>query len=647
MTAQSIKNYHCGSLSYTKIGLVMLFAWLLWGDFCFMLMQTVVPSVLPLKLKALGGSDFVIAMIMTTLPSILNMTVCPYVSFKSDRYRSKWGRRIPFILCTLPFLVLCLVGLGFGENVADFLKAHVVAAAATSPATVAILVLGTFMVLFAFFDMFVASVFYYLFNDVVPPQFLGRFVGCFRIVSGLAAALYNYFVFRYAETHMREIFIGAAFMYLIGIGAMCFMVKEGEYPPVDESTQKRSRGLEGVKTFLKESFSCKFYLTKFFYTTTVCSAGVASTFLVFFYKDMGLTLDDIGKANGILAMAGIGAMYFAAIFVDRWHPLRMIAYSSVFSVIFGVAPWVWIFVSMPPHWFFWLYLMGMGMILAFYNQLYGAAAFPADMRLHPKSRFGQFCSAQALLRSCGVMLSGLLFGVIFDALKKFFPESPEFAYRFIFAWTAVCYALAAFFAIWLYAQWRERGGDERFSPPAPWSPSGVEEEEQAPFVGPQTRWLKLALHVMTAVFAVSLLYLIPEIWWLKRIGWSAAASWHLTAILPCAAILLGGWLWTAWAVKRDIALVKKGESPKLGIPHHGVPLAMSFALLALLGIWIGMTLAAIHFDKESSAIVFGVGNLITNALLLGAMNLLRWVERGYPAMLDYDGRKETVETPDA
>ena len=31
--------YHCGPLTYTKLGLVMLFAWLLWGDFCFTLME--------------------------------------------------------------------------------------------------------------------------------------------------------------------------------------------------------------------------------------------------------------------------------------------------------------------------------------------------------------------------------------------------------------------------------------------------------------------------------------------------------------------------------------------------------------------------------------------------------------------------------
>ena len=38
--------------------------------------------------------------------------------------------------------------------------------------------------------------------------------------------------------------------------------------------------------------------------------------------------------------------------------------------------------------------------------------------------------------------------------------------------------------------------------------------------------------------------------------------------------------------------------------------------------------------------VFGIGNLITNALVIIAVLVLRRLERGYDPMLDYDGRKE-------
>ncbi len=95
ISAEGRKLYHCGPLTYTKAGLAILFAWLLWGDFCFTLMEAVVPNILPLKLKALGASNTTMAVILSALPSVLTMTICPYVSSTSDRHRGRWGRRIP------------------------------------------------------------------------------------------------------------------------------------------------------------------------------------------------------------------------------------------------------------------------------------------------------------------------------------------------------------------------------------------------------------------------------------------------------------------------------------------------------------------------------------------------------------------------
>jgi hypothetical protein len=58
-------KYHCGTLIYTKAGLAIIFAWLLWGDFCLTLMEAVVPSVLPLKLKSLGCSNWMMGLILS------------------------------------------------------------------------------------------------------------------------------------------------------------------------------------------------------------------------------------------------------------------------------------------------------------------------------------------------------------------------------------------------------------------------------------------------------------------------------------------------------------------------------------------------------------------------------------------------------
>ena len=70
-------RYALGTLSYTKMGLVSLFAWLLWGDFCFQVMESLNPAIIPLKLRALAAPNWVIALIMVTLPGILIMSISP------------------------------------------------------------------------------------------------------------------------------------------------------------------------------------------------------------------------------------------------------------------------------------------------------------------------------------------------------------------------------------------------------------------------------------------------------------------------------------------------------------------------------------------------------------------------------------------
>jgi hypothetical protein len=50
------KTYRVGTLIYTTKGLAILFLWLLWGDFCYTILEAVVPRILPLLMKSLDTS---------------------------------------------------------------------------------------------------------------------------------------------------------------------------------------------------------------------------------------------------------------------------------------------------------------------------------------------------------------------------------------------------------------------------------------------------------------------------------------------------------------------------------------------------------------------------------------------------------------
>ena len=643
MDSEKEKTYHCGTLTYTKVGLFVLFAWLLWGDFCFTMMEAVVPSILPLKLKDLGCSNWLMGLILTTAPGILNMTVCPYVSFKSDRYRSKWGRRIPFIIWTMPFLCASLALMGMGDDLCGMLQRNSEFLRSFAPATITIVLIAFFLIMFQFFNMFVGSVFCYLFNDVVPAQFLARFMGAFRIVGTGAGALYNFFIFQFAESHMREIFVGAALLYLVGFGMACLMIKEGEYPPPEGENDSSGKGLKGIKTFFRESFSHKFYWFKFLSTSFSAIVGAIGMFSIFFNREMGLSLDQIGKINAIGSIAMMAAMYFMAIFVDRWHPLRIWVYGVVFGVLSNFMSMVWIFVTLPGNYFFWMNL-GNVLIGTFLGALVGVAGLPSEMRIFPQSRFGQFCSAQAMLRSIFSMISGILAGLFIDLVRNLCHGS-DYAYRFIFLWITVFSAISAIFTIKVYREWYRLGGDRHFHPPAPWSPSGIEEMPVVPVVGPQTKWLNISFILFDGIMGLSVLSIPALMWWMYSKQQMFAFKWYGLAVLPFC--ILG---WLCWMVlkrkiRSDVAAAKEGSPLRNGIPHHGMLILLGSKFLLAVGIWVCQVLVTVSLNMEGGSIVFGIANGLTNFLLIGTLYLMCRIERGFSVTVDEKYEPASFSTP--
>jgi len=626
------KSYHCGTLTYTKVGLFALFAWLLWGDFCFTLMEVVVPNLMPLKLKALGCPNWLLGMIMTTVPGILNIGITPYLSFKSDRYRSRWGRRLPFIIWTLPFLSVSLGLLGFSGDISAVLQRNSPFLQQFAPATVAIGVICVFITAFQFFNMFVNTVFWYLFNDVVPPQFLARFLGAFRIVGTTAGAVFSYFVFPYAESNMREILLGAAILYFIGFTIMTLRVKEGNYPPIEDEPDGAKKGFGAVKTYFKESFSSKVYWLAFLFTGVQTAGMGVGVFNIFFSREMGLSLTQIGQIAAIGSVAALVTMYFTAIFVDRWQPIRVNTYIAVFGVVSCSMAWVWPFISISPAIYFWLSL-STTLFTSFQVALTGACGFPMLMRLFPRSRFGQFCSANALVAALFRLPAGMAAGFFIDFLRGYCGGT-DYAYRFLFAWTLPFYALAAAVAVYLYICWHRLGGDARYHPPTPWSDKKSEEMTIIPTVGPQSRWINIALRIFSGLILSAVVIIPLMMGWMYHQQAMRAFSWHGWLVWPAAVGVWIFWKATENRIRLDMKRSREGLPPLHGIPHHGVLMVVAVTYLFELGVWIAQIAVTIGMDQETNAIVFGMAHILLYAMLSGCVFLLSRVERSYPMALD-------------
>lgn len=465
-TPKGTDKFTCGSLKYSMRGLAVLFAWMLWGDFCFTLMETVVPSILPLKLRSLESPNVVIGFIMSTLPGIFNITITPMVSFKSDRHRSKLGRRIPFILYTMPFLTLSLIFIGFSDSIGQWVNGTFFSGNAASEAKVIIILLAVFAAMFDLFNMFVNTVYWYLFNDVVPEPLIGRFMGWFKLVGTLTAAVYNFFIFRYAESHMREIFLGAALLYLIGFGLMCLRVKEGEYPPPPADVKKKPSFIDNCRTFGRECYTMRYYWDIFLTYAFMAMAGSIGVFNIFFQKSLGLDLNLIGKMGAFTSIAVAICLSFSGFLVDRWNAVRVAAYIAAFTAFASFGNWVWLFIDQPPPMIYvYISVCHASIFGALFGALNSMIEMPRLMELFPRERFGQFCGSIALLRAPAHMIGGVCAGAYIDIVKHFYPTG-NYAYRFNFIWHGVFIILAFYFHYRTFRAWKRLGGEVSYKAPS-------------------------------------------------------------------------------------------------------------------------------------------------------------------------------------
>jgi len=458
-------RFRVGTLRYTKAGLALLFVWILWGDFCFILMETVVPSVVPIKLNALGAPNWVLGFIGGAIPNLMNMVFNPISSFCSDRYRSRWGRRIPFLFVATPLVVLSLVALGCSEDIGGWLHRHFFFAHA-SAATQAQVIIGTIAVLMVVFQLFntvINSVYYYLFNDVVPHAFLARFMALFRMVSCGAAAVFNYFFFQYANTHMREIFIGAALLYLVAFLTMCFKVKEGEYPPAAPLLGNKTGLISGIRTYFTECFSTRLYWYFFLANSLWALMWLGVTYQVFMARSVGISLAEFGKISGGAQILGTLLLYPCGILSDRYHPLRTLIAAQIALLL--LMPWwlLFVFVNMNPTAVLWVYIIITALIMPM-QTLYTAAELPMYMKILPPERYGQLCSANAMLRSLIQGAGAIVLGGLLDWITRL--HSSELSYKLAPAWSLICMAGSLVFLLLLQRDWNRRGGLTGYQPPA-------------------------------------------------------------------------------------------------------------------------------------------------------------------------------------
>lgn len=387
------KLYTIGTLSYTLSTLCTLFFLLLLGDLVWSMKERSVAQIVQLMFKRHGASDMINGLMMVSFPNALGLLLGPVISYKSDHCRSRWGRRIPYLLFTTPIAAGAMAGMAFSPAIGETLAARL----SWSADSITLCFLGFFWALFEFATVIAGALFGALINDVVPHRFLGRFYGLFRIISLLVGIGFNYYLFGFAEVHYRILFLTIGALYLAGFLIMCLNVKEGEYPV--QETEKRKSSLAAIRSYFRECFSNPYYLLVFLMLFfAVMTFAPVNSFCMFYAQSMEIPMKSYGRFLAVTYFFSLVFAYGLGALADRFHPLRIGLTMLALYGVLGMIAFFWIH----DEFSFGISFIAHGVIAGSYF----TATASLTQRLYPQESFAQFSSAGGLL--CGLGLTLLM-----------------------------------------------------------------------------------------------------------------------------------------------------------------------------------------------------------------------------------------------
>ena len=404
------KIWTVGTLSYTTAGLAILFCWLLWGDFAWSMKDRAIPPIMQLLFKKFGASDTLAGLLFGSLSPALGLILGPIVSYRSDRHRGRWGRRIPFLFVSTPIAVLAIVGLAFSPKIGAHLSQWMGPRSWGSNASILIF-LALFWMLFDVATVITNAVYAALINDVVPQPVMGRFYGFFRALSLVAAILFYHGVFGNAETAYLWIFLGVGALYGIGFTVMCLKVREGHYPPQVPMDAGRNIGgfLPNAKAYFQECFGHRYYWWLFGALTLAgLATGPVNLFSVFFATAVHMDLHLYAKCLAVTYCISLGMAYPLGWLADRVHPLRL----GIGILILYAAATLWGGFFARDARMLAIALIAHGVIAG----TWATATASLQQRLLPRAEFAQFASAGGMIGNLSWIVLAPIAGFLLDHL---------------------------------------------------------------------------------------------------------------------------------------------------------------------------------------------------------------------------------------
>ena len=362
-----------------RTGLIVLCALLLIGDLGWSLRERSVQELFKVHLLRFSQDATLLNVLIGARPALLALSLGPLIGAWSDRTRSRYGRRIPFVLGTAVVGTIGMLGMAASTSLWALALSWTVFEIAT--------IVGN--------PLFMA-----LINDTVPRPVLGRFFALFRIVSlATGAAFFALFFHNETVAVFQPLLATIAAVYLVCMLLVCWRVREPDHgPPPPTSWRPWQAGdQQWLPLFAAVSVGAVALLPININAYNACA-------------QFGVDADGFGGAIALTYAISIGLAWPLGWLADRYHPLR------VGTVVLGVYALcmlaAWRLVDGRTE--FLVALVAHGVLAGCF--LTGTVSLlPA---LLPRGRFSQLAAVSASVTALLVVVSTVGLGALLDATGR-------------------------------------------------------------------------------------------------------------------------------------------------------------------------------------------------------------------------------------
>lgn len=363
-----------------RMGLPVLCVLLLIGDLGWSLRERSVQELFKVHLLGFSQDATLLNILIGAMPALLSLTLGPLIGAWSDRTRSRYGRRIPFVFGTAVVTTIGMAGMIFSASLTWLAVSWTVFEMAT--------IVGN--------PLFLA-----LINDTVPRHFLGRFFGLFRIVSLATGAGFFALFFRNGLVSVfQPLLASIAAVYMACMLLVCWRVREPPYaapPPRSGWRLVHAGDKQWGRLFAAVAVGAIAVLPININGINACA-------------QFGVDAGSFGRAIALTYAISILLAWPVGWLADRFHPLRVGAVTLSLYTVCMLASWQLVHGRTG----FLAALIVHGVLAGCY--LTGTVSLlPA---LLPRERFSQLAAVSASITALLVLVSAVGMGALLDAAGR-------------------------------------------------------------------------------------------------------------------------------------------------------------------------------------------------------------------------------------